>query len=670
MNNNELKILVTAKDSASAVLRKVQRELHDATGSMASSMDGASFSSTRMGQAISGAADRAKASLLLLSKAGILAGAAATAFAVNSAADFEQSLNVFRAVSQATAEQMSLVAARARELGKDITLPGISSKDAASAMVELSKAGLSVNDTLAASKGVLALAKAGQLDTASAAEIAANALNAFSLEGAQASRVADLLAAGANASSATVSDMALGMQMASSNAASLKVPVEDLVTALAAMSNNAVKGSDAGTSLKTFMMSMAPTTNKAAKAMKKLNLDFFDAKGQFVGLRDVTKQLQTATKGLSDEQRSMAFETIFGSDAVRAANILAKEGVEGFDKLSVSVKKEGAAVDLAAAQNSGFKGALDSLKSSIETVAIDLGMKLLPHLTHLAEVVTKNIGPGVQLLKDKFEALWPQVREAATQIGDYLLPKLTALWKTISESFLPAMSDLVKTLGPTVGAGLVWAIGAALEMLDGLLKFISEHTWIVTALAVAFAAVKTAMFLNGAIQAFTGVMVAVRAEAALTAGSLGIIKGIMMNPLTWTLTVALAGYAIVKGQIDELNRVTDHANETIRNRDINNYVKLYKEIKEQRGQAAADSFARQQSRATGGEVQAGEAYTVGENHPETFVPNTSGRIDPQAPSGDTKNILSGNFYFSTAESVDTFFERLDKTQRLARMGLA
>jgi hypothetical protein len=77
-------------------------------------------------------------------------------------------------------------------------------------------------------------------------------------------------------------------------------------------------------------------------------------------------------------------------------------------------------------------------------------------------------------------------------------------------------------------------------------------------------------------------------------------------------------------------------------------------------------------RATGGEVSAGQAYIVGENRPEVFVPNTSGRIEPTAPSGggETKNILSGNFYFSTKDSVDAFFEKLDKTQRLARLGMA
>ena len=111
--------------------------------------------------------------------------------AVGSAADFEQQLNTFQAVTQSTAEEMRQIAEAARRLGADVSLPAISAGDAAVAMTELAKAGLSVNDTLAASKGVLQLASAANIDVASAAQIAATQLNAFQLAGDQATRVAE-----------------------------------------------------------------------------------------------------------------------------------------------------------------------------------------------------------------------------------------------------------------------------------------------------------------------------------------------------------------------------------------------------------------------------------------------------------------------------------------------
>ena len=47
-----------------------------------------------------------------------------------------------------------------------------------------------------------------------------------------------------------------------------------------------------------------------------------DAQGQFVGIAEVARQLQTSLGGLSDAQRQQALTTLFGSDAVRAASIL------------------------------------------------------------------------------------------------------------------------------------------------------------------------------------------------------------------------------------------------------------------------------------------------------------------------------------------------------------
>src|SRR5690349_15530729 len=92
---------------------------------------------------------------------------------------YQDSLNVFQAVSGANAAALKQVGDAAKTLGNDLTLPNTSAADAAAAMTELAKAGLSVKDSMAAAKGTLQLAAAGSLDESSAATIAANALNTF-----------------------------------------------------------------------------------------------------------------------------------------------------------------------------------------------------------------------------------------------------------------------------------------------------------------------------------------------------------------------------------------------------------------------------------------------------------------------------------------------------------
>lgn len=332
-----------------------------------------------------------------LAATGIAAGIAGLA-SVKMAGDFEQSLNVFQSVSAATAKQMEQVAAKARELGQDASLPGISARDAAVALTELAKAGLSVQQSLAASKGVLSLAKAGNLDVAAAASIAARALNAFGLEGGQAAKVADLLAAAANASSAGVEDIALGLAQVGSGAKQMGVNLTDSIAALALFTNAGIQGQDAGTSLKQMFIQLASPTKQAADLMKKLGLDFFDAKGNFVGLEKTSEQLQTKLKGLTAEQRNNALATIFGSDSMRVAAILADQGATGFNNMAKAVSKQGAATQLAAAQNKGFNGALDNFISTLQTIGIDLGTKVLPPITEFLKVMAQQLPPAMDFV--------------------------------------------------------------------------------------------------------------------------------------------------------------------------------------------------------------------------------------------------------------------------------
>lgn len=342
---------------------------------------------------VSAASGKLKKHLEPVGSAMKLVGAGALAAGVASvkmAGDYEQGLNIFKSVSGATAQQMALVAAKARELGQDASLPGVSARDAANAMTELSKAGLSVNDTLAASKGVMSLAKAGQIDVADAATIAAQALNAFKLKGSDAGKVADVLANGANASATDIRGLSLGLQQSAAVASQFGVSLEDTVTTLGLFANRGMQGSDAGTSLKTMLISLANPSKKAANLMHELGINAYDASGKFVGMRQLAQNLQNGLKGLSEEQKQQALATIFGTDAFRAAAFLADSAGKSYDDMSKAVGRSGAAMDLARAQNSGFNGALDNLKSTLETVGTDIGLKLLPPLTKIIKELANS----------------------------------------------------------------------------------------------------------------------------------------------------------------------------------------------------------------------------------------------------------------------------------------
>lgn len=326
----------------------------------------------------------------------VAAGAAAAIYKVGSA--YQDSLNTFQAVSSASAAQMKAVAAEAKKLGADMQLPATSAADAAKAMTELAKSGLSVDEALAAAKGTLQLAAAAQVDEAKAAETTANALNAFGLKGTEAGRVADILAASANASSAEITDMADALKMSSAVAAAAHIPIEDLAAALGELANKGIKGSDAGTSVKQMLLSLEGPSKKAAKVMSAYGIDIYTADGRMKSLRDIIANVSGALGGLSDEQRNAALATIFGSDAVRAANIVLLGGVDAFDQMKSAVTKNGAAADVAAAKTKGLRGAFEGLKSQLEGVAISIYEKASPGIERFVRSVAEGIPKAVALL--------------------------------------------------------------------------------------------------------------------------------------------------------------------------------------------------------------------------------------------------------------------------------
>lgn len=449
---------------------------------------------------VSAASGKLKKHLEPVGSAMKLVGAGALAAGVASvkmAGDYEQGLNIFKSVSGATAQQMAMVAAKARELGQDASLPGVSARDAANAMTELSKAGLSVNDTLAASKGVMSLAKAGQIDVADAATIAAQALNAFKLKGSDAGKVADVLANGANASATDIRGLSLGLQQSAAVASQFGVSLEDTVTTLGLFANRGMQGSDAGTSLKTMLISLANPSKKASELMHQLGINAYDASGKFVGMRQLAQNLQNGLKGLSEEQKQQALATIFGTDAFRAAAFLADSAGKSYDDMSKAVGRSGAAMDLAKAQNSGFNGALDNLKSTIETVATDFGQKLLPELTKVIKQLADS--GAIEAFGNILTALIPVLKMvAAGFIGlkaAGVINWFIQLGKSVKEtgSVITALSTALHT--NPLGL-IITVIAALIPLLIDL-----ENRFHIFSNAVEW--IKTAW--NGMVEWFTGI---------------------------------------------------------------------------------------------------------------------------------------------------------------------
>lgn len=340
-----------------------------------------------------------------------VAGAAAFGAAINAAADFEETLSGVEAVSGATEKQMESLRKKALQLGADTSF---SAGEAALAMEELVKAGLSVDDVLnGAADATVALAAAGEVSLPEAATIASNAMNQFNLTAEDMPRVADLIAGAANASAIDVSDFGMAMAQAGATANLVGLDFGDLALSITAMGNAGIKGSDAGTSLKTFLANLQPVTDAQKAAFDSLGLTieenatamnttgnaFFDAQGKIKPMTEIAGLLNTALAGMSEQQKMATLEVMFGSDAIRAAAIIAGEGAEGFTELGNSMGAVTAA-DVAATRLDNFNGSVEQLKGSLETVAIQIGDMFLPKLRDIVDTGTDVVNKFGEMDED------------------------------------------------------------------------------------------------------------------------------------------------------------------------------------------------------------------------------------------------------------------------------
>lgn len=302
------------------------------------------------------------------------AGVAATALgvaAVRMAADFDASMSTVQANTGASADEMNQLRQAAIDAGADTMY---SATESAGAINELGKAGLSTSDILSGGlSGALNLAASDGMAVGDAAELMATTLKQFNLTGAESTQVADALAAGAGKAVGSAHDLGLALNQAGLVANSMGVSMQETTGTLAAFANAGMIGSDAGTSLKTMLQRLASPTDKAQTLMDELGINVYDANGKFIGLAGAAGQLQNGLSGLSQQERNAALNTIFGADAVRAANVLYKEGESGIADWTDAVSESGFAAEQAAAKNNNLKGDLENLSGSFESLMISLG---------------------------------------------------------------------------------------------------------------------------------------------------------------------------------------------------------------------------------------------------------------------------------------------------------
>ena len=364
----------------------------------------------------------------LLVGGGIVAGLAEIAKEGN---EYQRAINKWGAVTGASGLEMVQAAAKARELGADLKIPGTSAAKAADSMLELAKAGQTSTSSIANARAAMQLAAADNLSAADAARYLGDVMDQFGLSSNNAGRATDVLAASANAASGGLQDIYYAMSYTGPVAAQLGISIEDTSAAVAMLARSGILGSKAGTSLRGMLTNLSRPTARMKRGLAELGIEAWDAQGNFKGLRTVIEGFEQAQHRMSQKDFLGSLADVVGKPALAGASALAHQGVESFDQMHTAIARTGAAGEIAASQTKGLAGAVTQLKTQASNTGQVLYTAAAPGLEKVTRLMTSGMAaatPGIAAAIDYVHDLYtlarPSVSKAVSagfdEVGDSL----------------------------------------------------------------------------------------------------------------------------------------------------------------------------------------------------------------------------------------------------------
>lgn len=322
---------------------------------------------------------------------------------IKTSSTFESAMSRVQAVSGASGGELQKLNKKAQELGATTAW---SASEVADGMTEMAKAGWSASDIIDGMAGVLNSASASGEDLAQVSTIVADAITGFGLKAKDASRVADLLTQSANAGTIDITDLGESFKYISPIAKTMGFSIEDVTTAISAMSMSGIKGSQAGTALRTMFARMVKPTDDVKSAMNELGIKLTNSDGSFKSLNTIVSEMRGSFSGMTDEQKTYYATVLAGQEGMSGLLSLLSLSQGEYDKLADSMNNcKGVAEDTAKTMLDNFGGQLTILKSSLEGVAIQFGEVLLPYFKNFVDWVQKVVMRLQSMTKEQKEQI-------------------------------------------------------------------------------------------------------------------------------------------------------------------------------------------------------------------------------------------------------------------------
>lgn len=329
------------------------------------------------------------------------------AAAVKTATDFEAGMSEVKAISGATGSEFDALRDKAIEMGAKTKF---SASDSADAFKYMAMAGWDASAMMDGIAGVMDLAAASGEDLATTSDIVTDALTAFGLQASDSAHFADVLAQASSKSNTNVGLMGETFKYVAPVAGALGYSIEDTAVAIGLMANSGIKGSQAGTALRSTITRLAKPVGEAKDAVEELGISITNADGTMKPLSQTMVELREKFAGLTEEQKAQYAAMLAGQEGMSGLLAIVNASDEDFQKLTDEINNaNGAAEDMASVMMDNTAGAVEQLKGALESAGILIGEKLTPYIRKLAEWITG--------LVEKFNSLSEEEQDQIVKFG-------------------------------------------------------------------------------------------------------------------------------------------------------------------------------------------------------------------------------------------------------------
>ncbi len=397
--------------------------------------------------------------------------------------DFEAAMSKVSSISGATGNDLQSLTNKAKEMGATTKF---SATESAEAFQYMAMAGWDTKSMLDGIDGIMNLSAADGLDLATTSDIVTDALTAFGLSAKDSTHFADVLATASSSANTNVSMLGESFKYVAPLAGSMNYSIEDVSLALGLMANASVKGSMAGTSLKTALSNLASPTKSMASEMSKLGISMTDSNGNALGLRDIIIQLREKFGKLSETEKAATASTLFGKEAMSGMLAIINASDADFNKLTDNISNaDGAAKQMADTLNDNLKGDITIAKSALEGFGITIYETLDTDLRGAVQLGTKYIDElskaftdgglqgAVKTAGDIFGEIATKAAENAPKMIDSALQFIDSFANGIrdnSSKLLNAGRSIVQA----IIEGIINFAGYGSELIDGAVAIIEN----------------------------------------------------------------------------------------------------------------------------------------------------------------------------------------------------